>query len=136
MNGHGLGAARGQRISRAPIAQDIPLTAEIVVRRLGEDVGQLVRQSLPDELSRQQSDPLSLSTPRRLANRASAEKVVAVVDHDADDTLRQIESRLDLVENDPGVVEIVAVRMLPIHAVNDRIALVVGLDAERFCRCP
>ena len=95
-----------------------------------------MRQGIPRELTPHQGDAALFRAPRRCSGGGPADPVGAVVNHDDDDAPRQIEDLPDLVDRIPRPAEIVTVGMLAIHAVNHRIPLVIGLEADGLVAVP
>ena len=103
-------------------------------------MGKLVRGGRKAEFFGKQRQPTSFSRRGCDTYRSGtvpANCMQAVVDDDEVDILLQVENPFNFLQHrSHGVVEIVAVGALAIDGVNQRLSLVVCLEAEVFPPCP
>ena len=93
-------------------------------------------QGSPVEFLRHQKCPALFRAHGRHSARTSVDRGVTVIDDDDSDILRQIERLFNPTDQSPRVVQITTVRMLPVHTVNQRFPLVIGLEAEGLVPIP
>ncbi len=112
----------------------MPVVPEVVP--YAEGVAYFMGHRAPVVVCPHQGSAGLFRAPVRRAEIPSVDSVVAVVNHNDDNALGQIEIPCDLVERIPRIVDVVAIGMLPIHTVNHRISLAVRLDAEGLVPVP
>ena len=115
------------------VGHDVLTIAEVVQQ--SEGMAQLVGNHSEVDAARYQRTATLLVAPAGSSRKPAAANpdcINAVVDDDEVNVLLEVEDLVDLLVHNARHIEVVAVRVLPIHAMDQRLTLGIGFNTE----CP